>query len=538
MYIIVMIKKIKFINSMSLALAAITAVSIIIACGKGSPDDIGSLDNFNEIESSKNYLKGNMKNPDFMSSVTAPPSSSSKAVSSSSAKGGSSSGDTSGSSSSNVQGNSSSGANPGNSSSGESPYILTCKITGTGTAGVRVEITKVTEVKCVAKSSPNNAINLDPDNDFTWSIDNLNVRSPVEGEYSIEVEVDENASACQGLTADCGTFTVSAAVVSSSSRASSSSAALSSSSAAVSSSSATVSSSSRASSSSTTQQQSSSSTAVTYTLSCTLPTAPSSGFIAGTAITARPTVTCTGGGSSASVSNPTFTGAPTWDNPVANTYTISVSSVATGNCSGKTVACTGTLTVHPKLNCGSVTQTVTTTQIPTKPTLTCGSSGTPTGTTTWTPNINNPITTTTSNVTVIATCGVSQTASCAGTITVTAPPSCGYQTSYCGGEPLSKVIFGITAGNKDANAIGPWATDYCFYVKGMTDIQVEGGLPGTTFKVNGQSFKCESGGSAAFSTCVNGIAKVDDGYYISRPGGKWMNLTGVILSERPTGCTP
>jgi len=377
-----MMKKNKFINLMSLVLAALAAVAIIIACGKGTPDDvIGDFDIKRDIDNSRDFLKGNMKNPDFMSSVTAFPSSSSKLASSSSAKGGSSSGNTSGSSSSNVQGSSSSGANQGSSSSGESPYTLTCEVTSTGTAGARVEISNVTKVKCVAKSNPNTAINLDPDNDFTWSTEpKLNERSPAEGEYSIEVEVDERANACQGLTADCGTFTVSAAVVSSSSRAassssvtqqsssssaavsssssrpSSSSAAVSSSSAAVSSSSrassssAAVSSSSRASSSSAVSSSSAAVSSSSYTLACNM--TATTGTV-GTAITPTPTVQCNG---TAVTSGLTWTPAnliPT----AAGNVAVSVSA-GSGTCSGKSISC-GTIAVAAASTDMTITNTAT-----------------------------------------------------------------------------------------------------------------------------------------------------------------------------------
>jgi len=155
-----------------------------------------------------------MENEGWMSSITARPSSSSKLQSSSSANGNSSSTNTSGSSSSNSQGNSSSGASQGSSSSaGESLYDLTCEATGTGTVGVPLEKPKV---KCVAKSSPNTAISIDSSY-FTWlSEPKLTWRSPTAGEYAVQIEIDDDANACPGLTADCGTIRIIAAVSSSS----------------------------------------------------------------------------------------------------------------------------------------------------------------------------------------------------------------------------------------------------------------------------------------------------------------------------------
>ncbi|MDR2595446.1 MAG: hypothetical protein LBC87_11810 [Fibromonadaceae bacterium] len=336
-----MMKKFKLINLMSLALTALATVVIIIACGKGIPDDIGDFDNHNTIESSKTFLKNNMKNEDFMSSVTMVRSSSSKPVSSSSAKGGSSSGNASGSSSSNVGGNSS-GANQGSSSGGASLYNLTCEITGTGTEKVRLDISKITKVKCVAKSSPNVDIPLDADDDFTWSTEpKLDERSPAVGAYSIQVEVDENANACQGLKADCGTLTVVAAVssssaaVSSSSRASSSSAAVSSSSAAVSSSSrassssAAVSSSSRASSSS----AAASSSSVAVTLTCVWPSPiPTTGTAA--ANNGRAYLRCSNNNTAPTAGTVTWSGTPRA--PIASNAWASA-----GSYTGITVSVTG-----------------------------------------------------------------------------------------------------------------------------------------------------------------------------------------------------
>jgi len=74
----------------------------------------------------------------------------------------------------------------------------------------------------------------------------------------------------------------------------------------------------------------------TYTLTCT--GLPSTGT-AGTAIT-QPTVQCNG----QNESNISWTNAPTWNNPTANTYNVSVKANS-GNCNNQTVSC-GTLVVN------------------------------------------------------------------------------------------------------------------------------------------------------------------------------------------------
>jgi len=262
-----MIKKVKFINSMPLALVAILTVAIIIACGKGDPDDIGNKETELYIKESKKALINNMAtNEDFMSSMLVRPSSSSKlASSSSSAKGNSSSANASGSSSSNVQGgSSSSGTGSLSSSSIGGGDLYDVKCTGLAdTATVNQPIVKP-KVTCVAESNPDVSISLDEDG-FSWS-PNRYWNGLVAGTHLIKVEVDETA--CQG-TAECGTITVCTGGCRSSSSttqqqsssslaASSSSAAVSSSSVAVSSSSATVSSSSSRPSSSSVAASSSS----------------------------------------------------------------------------------------------------------------------------------------------------------------------------------------------------------------------------------------------------------------------------------------
>ena len=90
---------------------------------------------------------------------------------------------------------------------------------------------------------------------------------------------------------------------------------------------------------------------VTYTLTCA--SVPTSGT-AGTAITA-PTVTCTGSNSTSSTvsSGLTWTNAPTWATPVAGSYSSVSVAASSGNCSGKTASCGGTLTVQSNVVYGT-----------------------------------------------------------------------------------------------------------------------------------------------------------------------------------------
>ncbi len=142
--------------------------------------------------------------------------------------------------------------------------------------------------------------------------------------------------------------------------------------------------------------------------------------IAGTAIT-QPTVKC----GNTTVSSPAFTGAPTWNNPTANTYTVSAN--ATGSCT-QAASC-GTIKVSPKLTCGNPSpQNVTAGISVTAPTVTCGStnitsglswSGAPTY---W----SSPESGTFNNIKVTVSSGDcnGQTATC-GTLTVGNKLTCG-----------------------------------------------------------------------------------------------------------------
>ena len=145
--------------------------------------------------------------------------------------------------------------------------------------------------------------------------------------------------------------------------------------------------------------------------------------VAGTAIT-QPTVKC----GTTTVSNPSFTGAPTWNNPTANTYTVSAN--ATGACTQ--AATCGTIKVNPKLTCGNPSPaTATAGSAVTAPTVQCGSTNVTSGLswsgapTYW----SSPESGTYNNIKVTASSGdcSGQTATC-GSLTVGSKLTCGSVT--------------------------------------------------------------------------------------------------------------
>jgi len=134
----------------------------------------------------------------------------------------------------------------------------------------------------------------------------------------------------------------------------------------------------------------------------------------------QPTVKC---GNDTLKTGVTLAPASIWAGTVADTYTVTATAACGG--SNKTVQC-GALIVHPKLTCGSVTDTITTGTIPPKKidVVKCGTAAA-TGTITWLPtSMNTGLTAPGSipDIKVTATCGISQDANCSGTITVVAPP--------------------------------------------------------------------------------------------------------------------
>jgi uncharacterized protein (TIGR02145 family) len=89
---------------------------------------------------------------------------------------------------------------------------------------------------------------------------------------------------------------------------------------------------------------SSNSVPITYTLACA--NIPATFVAEGTVITA-PAVTCNGNAGSTSVtSGLSWTSAPIWNNPDGGIYTGISVTASSGNCSGKTATCNGTITVQ------------------------------------------------------------------------------------------------------------------------------------------------------------------------------------------------
>ncbi|MDR2582563.1 MAG: hypothetical protein LBC75_03690 [Fibromonadaceae bacterium] len=438
-----MIKKIKFVHFIPLALAVFVTIVIVIACGRGIPEDVEDPNIRKQYDKAYEKLQDDK---DRLSMIAETPSSSSKPGKSSSSDendDSSSSTKASGSSSSINAQSSSSGAVQSSSSSTESPYILSCVVkVGYDTGTVRKAVPKknMPEVKCTDKKDPTKVTTLDQETEIFWS-NAPRWTNPTEiknyDDIRARVDSDDNKKPCQGETVKCeGTFRICAeggcpVPVSSSSTAPSSS----SSAATVVSSSSTasaVSSSSRASSSSTASTVSSSSTtagnssgSTTYTLACAA--VPASGT-AGTAITA-PAVTCNGTAVSSGLN---WTNAPNWSNPVVGEYRSISVSASSGNCSGKTATCSGTLVVSAApvtytLACAAVPASGTAGTPITPPAVTCNGtavssglnwSGTPTA-----PAWNNPVANTYTSISVSASSGncSGKTATCSGTLTVSAP---------------------------------------------------------------------------------------------------------------------
>ncbi|MCL2283532.1 MAG: hypothetical protein FWC26_09480, partial [Fibromonadales bacterium] len=126
----------------------------------------------------------------------------------------------------------------------------------------------------------------------------------------------------------------------------------------------------------------------------------------------------------------------------AGTYNSVKATPTTGTCNGMQISCGGTLTVSlPSFTCGSVAQSITTTQIPNKPAVTCGGTTVTAANITWSPNINNVLAAGSHTVKATASCGLTdQTATCSGTITVTAPSSSSVAPSSSSLAPSSSSL--------------------------------------------------------------------------------------------------
>jgi len=532
-----MIKKLSNItNVVPLILAVSAAIAFIVACGKGNAEKIDEEMQV-LMDDAQDYLQKNDTIFDkIKSSSSKEKSSSSGDEKNSSGEDDSSSSKGSSSSLSSGSGSSSSSGKAQSSSSvgSDSNYDVFCDFgTLKGTAEEEVPCEKRPKVTCVNKDDPTDEVDLDQCDDIDWiggKEGNPNWKTPVAGTYSnIKVKVLDDAKACKNLSGTCkGTFTVCpktgpCTAASSSSKASSSSVAASSSSVTPSSS-ATASSSSRASSSSVAASSSSAvqSSSSTPTLTCASVTQS----ITTGQTPKKPTVTC---GTTEVTTGITWS--PTSINSPITTAGSITNVTATATCGGssQTANCAGTITVTaaPTLTCASITQSITTGQTPTKPPVTCGTTAVTTGIT-WSPtSINSPITTAGSitNVTATATCGgSSQTANCAGTITVTAASSCQYQATYCGGAAIGSVKF---SGNNLSNTPAG-----CYFLTDFSRLSV---FNNGTLTINGVAQTITDGNAcASWATSCNTLmgTKADGGYYvyISSNG----ELAGTLGTKNPS----
>jgi hypothetical protein len=213
-------------------------------------------------------------------------------------------------------------------------------------------------------------------------------------------------------------------------------------------------------------------------------------------------VTC--GTTTVATANVSWSGVPTyWSSPESGTYNNIKATANTGDCNGQTATC-GTLTVNNKLTCGNVAQSITTGQTPTKPAVTCGSTTVTSGIT-WSPtSINSAINTaqTINNITATANCGGSnQTATCTGSITVTAQTTTPSSSSTGGGGNPSYTP--TTPGTSTAKTTQYW--DACKPSCGWSG---KGGLRASSCNITGGSTgknddksACDAGGTSF--TCMN-----------------------------------
>jgi len=170
---------------------------------------------------------------------------------------------------------------------------------------------------------------------------------------------------------------------------------------------------------------------ITSVLSCGF--VPPSGT-AGTAVT-TPTVTCDGKTVSSGLD---WAGAPNWGNPMAGTYSDISVSASSGNCSGETAKCSGTLTVGSVLACSAVPSTGIAGATITPPTVTCNGTNVPSSVLNWAgaPNWSNPVAGTYSGISVSSYVECNgKTANCGGTLTVGEAPSADELT--CTGMPMT-----------------------------------------------------------------------------------------------------
>ncbi|MDR2555784.1 MAG: hypothetical protein LBC64_10205 [Fibromonadaceae bacterium] len=274
--------------------------------------------------------------------------------------------------------------------------------------------------------------------------------------------------------------------------------------------------------------------------------------IAGTSVT-PPTVTCGSTTLQNTSQNIVWSGAPDyWSGPAAGNYNNIKATANTGDCSGQTATC-GSLTVNNKLGCESVTQAITTGQTPTKPKVTCGSTTITSGIT-WSPtSINSAINTaqTISNVTAAASCGGSnQTATCAGTITVTAQQQ-PTPSSSSGGGGGSPSYTPTAAGNEESKVTQYW--DAC---KPSCSWSGKGGIQANSCNISGANIghndsdrsACDGGsaftcmkqapwkvGDVSFGYVAAGIGACGDCYQFNFPNGHVMVVMKTNIGDIKEG---
>jgi hypothetical protein len=259
-------------------------------------------------------------------------------------------------------------------------------------------------------------------------------------------------------------------------------------------------------------------------------------IIAGAGAVTPPTVTCGSTTLQNTGSNIVWSGAPTyWSNPDAGNYNNIKATANTGECSGQTANC-GTLTVNNKLTCNSVTQAIPSGTKATKPDVMCGTTKLTSGIT-WSPNLDNNLTATVNNVTATASCGGSnQTATCAGTITVTQQtPS----SSSTGGGGSSSPSYTPTSPGTETSKV----THYWDACKPSCSWSGKGGLQANSCNISGTNIghndgdrsACDGGsafmcmnnapwkvGNVSFGYVAAGIGNCGDCYQFDFPNNQVM----------------
>jgi hypothetical protein len=351
------------------------------------------------------------------------------------------------------------------------PVKPTCTLPATtGTVGTAITVPANT-VQCGGANVPANG--------YTWSSNPAGISwsSPALGEWTnIKATVSADGN-CKGGVADCaGKFTVEAAVT-------------------------------------------------PKVLTCTsVPT----GSIEGKAITARPTISCNG---TAVTSGITWASAPAidWNNPATGNYTLTASA-SSGTCAGETITCSPALAVASALTCGTVPATGTAGGSATPPTVTCGTTPVTSGIAwkngntvfSWDPL---PAAGEYSSINAGVSSGncSGQTATCAGTLTVSPANACKYQGEWCNNvEVTYSTIVPITQSGNAAK---------CYFVSSISSVvQVYNDNQSKAPMINGVNITC---GSTCSSLSLP--EKADGGYYVYVGPYGMFNAT-TTGGAKPSNC--